>query len=329
MTDAVAPDQRQPDGAGAPMTGTGHMTGSAWALFAAMGVIWGTPYLFIKIAVDQLEPATVVLARTAVGALVLLPIALRSRVLGPALRAWPWVLVFALLEMAGPWLLLTHAEERISSGLAGLLLATVPIVGAVVTRLLGDTHALSSTRVIGLLTGVVGVGLLVGIDAVGGHIDALSMLEMLLVAVGYAVAPIILVRRLPGVPSLGVITVSLLMVAVLYLPWGIAVAPPPSDWRAATTLSVLVLAVVCTALAFVLFFALIARVGPVRATVITFVNPAVAVLLGLVVLGEPLTVGMLVGFPLVLLGSSLATRPTGARSATTDAQETAEAALPR
>jgi drug/metabolite transporter (DMT)-like permease len=287
-----------------------HMTGAAWALFAAMGVIWGMPYLFIKIAVDQLEPATVVLGRTSIAALLLLPLAVRAGALRPALAAWRWVLVFALLEMAGPWLLLTHAEERISSGLAGLLLATVPIVGAVVTRLLGDTHALSRVRVAGLVTGVAGVGLLVGIDAVGGHVDALSLIEMLLVAVGYAVAPIILVRRMSDVPSLGIITLSLTMVAALSLPWGVAVSPPPAEWAASTAWSVLALAVICTALAFVLFFALIARVGPVRATVITFVNPAVAVLLGLVVLDEPLTAGMLVGFPLVLLGSYLATRPS-------------------
>jgi len=283
------------------------MTRRAWTLFAAMAVIWGIPYLFIKIAVVELSPVTVAGWRTVVAAAILLPLAARQGALRPALRAWPYVVAFGLLEMALPWVLLGHAETRVPSGFAGLMLAAVPIVGTVVSWLLGDKHALSRVRLVGLGVGVVGVGALVGLDWAGGTIDPLSVLELLVVAVCYAVAPAMAVRKLAHVPSMGVVSVSLAVVALLYLP--VTVFSVHAGLPSAKVVgSVLVLALVCTALAFVLFFDLIAEAGPVRATVITFVNPAVAVALGIVVLSEPLTVGTLVGFPLVLLGSYWATR---------------------
>lgn len=293
------------DAAARPAT-TG-MTRRAWVLFLAMAVIWGIPYLFIKIAVVELSPAAVAGWRTLIGAAVLVPIAVRSDALRPALRAWPYVVTFGLIEIAVPWVLLGHAETRVPSGFAGLMLAAVPIVSTVTSWLLGDRHALTRVRVVGLAVGIAGVTALVGLDWVAGTIDPLSVLELLVVAVCYAVAPMIAARRLSHVPSMGVVSGALALVAVLYLPWSIASvhAGLPSGRVVA---SVLVLALVCTALAFVLFFELIAEAGPVRATVITFLNPAVAVTLGVLVLAEPLTWGTLVGFPLVLLGSYWATR---------------------
>ena len=286
---------------------TSAMSRRAWTLFAAMGVIWGIPYLFIKIAVAELSPVTIAGWRTLLAALILLPLAARSGALRPALRAWPFVVAFGLMEMAVPWVLLGHAETRVPSGFAGLMLAAVPIVGTIVAWILGDRHALTRVRLVGLGVGVVGVAALVGLDWAAGTIDPLSVVELLVVAVCYAVAPAMAARKLGHVPSMGVVSVSLAFVALLYLPVTVvsvhAGLPSPN-----VVASVLVLALVCTALAFVLFFELIAEAGPVRATVITFVNPAVAVALGLVVLGEPLTWGTLVGFPLVLLGSYWATR---------------------
>ncbi len=283
------------------------MTRTAWLLFAAMAVIWGIPYLFIKIAVEELSPATLAGLRTLIAAAILLPLAARAGALRPALRLWPWVAAFGILEMAIPWVMLGHAEQRISSGFAGLMLAAVPIVGTVVSWLRGDHHALARIRILGLATGVLGVVALVGLDSLSGHIDPVSVIELLLISTCYAVAPAIADRWLSDVPSTGVISVSLAIAAVIYLPWtvtGLGGGLPSGPVIA----SVLVLALVCTALAFVLFFRLIAVAGPVRATVITFVNPAVAILLGVIVLSEPLTVGTLVGFPLVLLGSYWATR---------------------
>ena len=291
----------------AATTATQGMTRRAWTLFAAMAVIWGIPYLFIKIAVAEISPVAVAGWRTLLGAAILLPLAARAGALRPALRAWRYVVAFGVIEMALPWVLLGHAETRVPSGFAGLMLAAVPIVGTVLSWLLGDHHALSRVRLVGLAVGVIGVAALVGLDWAAGTIDALSVAELLVVAVGYAVAPAIAARKLSHVPSMGVVSVSLAFVALLYLPASLSSIRSglPSGQ---VVLSVLVLALVCTALAFVLFFELIAEAGPVRATVITFVNPAVAVALGVMVLAEPLTWGTLVGFPLVLLGSYWATR---------------------
>jgi drug/metabolite transporter (DMT)-like permease len=286
---------------------TTAMSRRGWLLFAAMGVIWGIPYLFIKIAVVELSPTALAGLRTLIGALVLLPIAARTGALRSVLKAWPFVLAFAVIEIAVPWVLLGHAETRVASGFAGLMLAAVPIVSTVTSWLLGERHALTPVRLLGLATGVLGVVALVGLDWRSGGIDALSVVELLVVAVCYATAPLIVSRKLSHVPSMAVVAVALAMVAVGYLPATVVGLAPglPSDKVIA---AVLVLALVCTALAFVLFFELIAEAGPVRATVITFVNPAVAVGLGVLVLGEPLTAGILVGFPLVLLGSFWATR---------------------
>ncbi len=283
------------------------MSRRAWLLFAAMSVIWGIPYLFIKIAVVELSPVSIAGFRTLLGAAVLLPLAARAGAIRPALRAWPYVVAFGLMEMAIPWVLLGHAEQRVPSGFAGLMLAAVPIVGTLVSWLLGDRHALTPVRLLGLAVGIAGVAALVSLDLAGGGIDVLSVIELLVVAALYAIAPAMATRKLAHVPSMGVIACSLTVVAVLYLPATVLGLTPglPSGKVIG---SVLVLALICTALAFVLFFALIAEAGPVRATVITFVNPAVAVGLGIVVLNEPLTLGTIIGFPLVLLGSYWATR---------------------
>jgi drug/metabolite transporter (DMT)-like permease len=287
------------------------MTRQAWLLFAAMSVIWGVPYLLIKVAVEELSPAELAGLRTLLAAVVLVPVAAWQGALRPALARWPWVLAFALIEMAGPWLLLGQAETRVSSGFAGLMIATVPLMGVLIARLQGDRAAFAPTRLRGLGIGLLGVAFLVGLDSLTGHVEAVPVLELLLVAFGYALAPAIANRRLADVPSIGVIALSVAVVAVLYLPASVGAArgglPSPEVIAA-----VLVLGLVCTALAFVLFFALIARVGPVRATVITFINPAVAIGLGIVVLGEPLTWGMAIGFPMVVLGAFWATRPVRA-----------------
>jgi drug/metabolite transporter (DMT)-like permease len=224
---------------------------------------------------------------------------------------------FGLLEMAGPWLLLGHAEIRVTSGFAGLMLATVPLFGIVIARLRGDPLAFAPVRLRGLGVGIVGVGCLVGIDSLTGEIDLLSVAELLLVAIGYAVAPVIANTVLADVPSMGVIAVSVAVVAVLYLPWTV-VEYSGGAISLEVVAAVVILGLVCTALAFVLFFRLIALAGPVRATVITFINPAVAIGLGLLILGEPLTWGMVLGFPLVLLGAWWATQTPAppARSST-------------
>jgi drug/metabolite transporter (DMT)-like permease len=287
----------------------GSMTRRGTLLFAAMCVIWGVPYLLIKVAVEDLSPSMLVLARTSIAALILLPIALARRELRPLLPYWPPLLAFAAIEIALPWLLLAEAETEISSSLTGLLIATVPLVATVIALTTGDRERPPPQTAFGILLGMVGVAAIVGVNVEGGVVP---IAEVTLVAVCYAVGPAILQRWLVGLPALGVITASLAVTAGAYVP--IVALGSAGETPSATAVgAVLGLAVVCTALAFLLFFALIAEVGPVRATVITYVNPAVAALLGVAILDERFTVGMGVGFALVLAGSVLATQPGIAR----------------
>jgi drug/metabolite transporter (DMT)-like permease len=277
-----------------------------WLLFITLCVAWGVPYLFIRVAVRELPPPALVLLRTAPAALLLLPFALRSGEPRRVLRAWPWVLAYTIVELCIPWLLLAHAEERISSSLAGLLIATVPLIGAVLYRAFGVADHFDARRLAGLFIGFAGVAALVGLDIAGS--DVLGIAETIGVAFCYAIGPVIISRRLSHLPAIGVIAASLVVTAVAYAPVGIATMP--SSLSAQTIGSVAVLSLVSTVLAFLVFFALIREVGPARSTVITYVNPLVAVLLGVALLGEPFTLGIAVGMPLILLGSVLGTMPS-------------------
>jgi len=281
-----------------------------WALFAAMSLIWGIPYLLIKIAVGGVPVPVLVLARVAVGAALLLPVAVKRRQLGALRGHWPWLVAFATAEILAPWLLLSEAETRLPSSLSGLLIASVPIVVVVLARLTGGTERLSAVRWAGLLAGLCGVALLAGPRAASG--DAWSIAEVLMVAVCYATGPLIASRKLGDLPPLGMTAACLALASVIYAP-AAAVTWPASmpSWRVLAALAGL--AVICTAAAFPLFFRLIAEVGPARASVITYINPAVAVALGVLVLGEQFTAAMAGAFVLILGGSVLATRPAQKR----------------
>lgn len=268
-----------------------------------MCVIWGVPYLLIRVAVRDLSPADVVFARTAIGAALLLPIAARRGLIRQLRGYVGWLAIFTIVEMAIPWFLLTSAEQHVTSSLAGLLVAAVPLISLLLTWAIGSPEPVTRRRGAGLAVGIAGVAALVGLQV--GHIDLVAVLEIFAVTVGYAAGPLVLARRLAGVPSLAIVSVSLAVTAVGYAPF--ALTERPSHVSGEVIWSVLGLAVVCTAIAFLVFFALIAELGPTRSTVITYVNPAVAIALGVTVLGEHLTTGMIVGFPLVLLGSVLAT----------------------
>jgi len=269
-----------------------------------MCVIWGVPYLLIKVAVADVSPATLVFLRTATGALLLVPVAAARGQLAPLLPRWRVLLIYTVVEIGLPWLLLSDAETRLSSSLSGLLVAAVPLIGAVLATAAGLDH-LDRRRVLGLLVGLAGVAALLGFDVSGGDLRAVG--EIALVTVGYATGPLLITRPLAGLPSTGVVAASLGITALGYAPIGLTHLP--SSLPGANVLaSIAVLGVVCTAVAFLLFFALIAEVGPVRATVITYVNPAVAVLLGVALLGERFTAGTAAGFVLILAGCGLATR---------------------
>jgi drug/metabolite transporter (DMT)-like permease len=275
-------------------------------LFLTMSVIWGLPYLLIKVAVDEVSPTMLVFARCVVGAALLLPWTVAKGLLVPALRHWRALLLFTVLEMAGPWLLIAYAEESLSSSLTGLLVAGVPFVAALAGLLLGEEERLTPIRLLGMAIGVVGIGVLLGLDVEGAHV--LPILAIGLVLIGYATGPLVVTRALPDVSGVAASSIALLVTAVVYAPFAVpqlaeAAAAPATAW-----LALVALGVVCTALALALFFSLIREVGPQRALVITFVNPAVAVLLGVLLLDEPFTLGIALGLPLVLIGCVLATR---------------------
>jgi drug/metabolite transporter (DMT)-like permease len=288
------------------------VTRRGWLLFLTLSVFWGIPYLFIRIAVTELDPVVVAFGRTLLGALLLLPFALRARALRPLLTRWRWLLLYTGVEIVGPWVLLGHAETRLTSSTTGLLIAMVPIVAAIILTATGQDR-LGPGRITGLLVGFVGVALLVGLDVQVD--DLVAILQILGVIVGYAVGPILIIRKLADLPSIGVITSSLVLAAAVYAPFAVLLRPTRPVTASAVG-SVVVLAVVCTAAAFLVMFALIAEAGPARMTLITYVNPAVAVLLGAVVLAEPITLGLLIGFPLIILGSILGTWRSGPPEAT-------------
>src|SRR5512132_2716653 len=253
-----------------------------------MSVIWGMPYLFIKVADGGVSVPVLVFTRLAVAAALLLPLAIRRRQIAGLWRHWRWLVVLAIVEMIIPWALLSDAERHLSSSMTGLLVASVPIIGVVLARLTGGTEPLTAARWAGLLIGLA---------------------EVVLVAVCYATGPLIVNRKLSELPGLVVNAFCLSFAAIVYAP-AAALTWPAAVPSAQVLASLAALGVICTALAFLLFFKLIAEVGPARAIVITYVNPAVAVALGVAVLGEPLTLEIVAAFVLILAGSVLATRPS-------------------
>lgn len=276
-------------------------------LFAGLGIAWGIPYLFIKIAVAELEPAMVVLARSGLAAILLLPLAVYRHEVMLVLRRWRPMLAYTVVEIVLPWYFLSSAEQHLPSSTAGLLLAAVPLAGVAVAFFMGRPAHLTAVNWIGIAIGMLGVAALVGLD-VGGS-DLPSVLAMGVVVVGYALGPAILSRWMPDLPGVGVVAVSLAGAAVIYIPLVLFTNSWPTAWPSAqVTVSIVVLAVICSALAFLLMVALIGEIGPVKATTITYVNPAVAIIAGVLVLGERVTVFTVVGFVCVLSGSWLVTR---------------------
>jgi len=285
------------------------VTRRGFLLFAGLALAWGIPYLFIKIAVGELEPAMVVLARSGLAAILLLPLAFFRHEVMVVLRHWKPMLVYTIVEIVLPWYFLSSAEQNLPSSTAGLLLAAVPLAGVAVAFFMGRPAQLTGVNWLGIVIGMLGVAALVGLD-IGGS-DLPSVLEMSVVVVGYALGPAILSRWIPDLPGVGVVAVSLAATAVIYIPVVVLTQTWPTAWPSTeVVVSIVVLAVICSALAFLLMVGLIAEIGPVKATTITYVNPAVAILAGVLVLGERVTIWTILGFALVLSGSWLVTRRT-------------------
>ena len=281
------------------------MTPRGWILFAAISGVWGVPYLFIKLAVDDgLSPGFVAWSRVALAALILLPIAVRNG----ALRGLPlrWLAAFALFEITIPFPLIAFGEQRVSSSLAAILIATVPLVIAFLALRFDRGEQPTRTRFLGMLVGLGGVVALVGIDIGGRGSELLGAAAVLGAAFGYACGPLIAKRHLTAVDPLGPVAGALGIASILLLPFALLGAPTETPTDQAIV-SVVVLGLVCTALAFLIFFRLIAEVGPSRASIITYVNPVVALALGVAILDEHLTTGAVAGLLLILAGSWLST----------------------
>lgn len=286
------------------------MSRRGWFLFILVGFLWGVPYLFIKVAVDPengFSPAIVVCLRTAIGAAILIPFAIKQKQLIPAIRGIKYVSLYALLEMIGPWILIGTAEQKISSGLAGLLVASVPIWATIFASMRGDKSVWHHTRLIGIIVGFIGLIAVVGIESITGSADPLSIGMVLVAAIGYSYAVMMVQTALPDVSGIAINAVAMALTAIFYLPWTLIQWPEHHISMSAIN-AVIGLGVLSTGAAFVAFFALTAIIGVARGSLVTYLNTAFAVVLGVIILSEPLTFGIIIGLPLVLIGSYLASR---------------------
>jgi len=283
------------------------MSKKNWSLFTAVGILWGIPYLLLKVSVRELSVPVIVSSRTLIGALVLVPIAWHQRTLRPAFRKFHFVLLYAVLELFLPWVLITSAEQKIPSGLAGLLVATVPIWSSILASFNGDKTVWHSKRLGGMLIGFVGVLLVVGIESLRSNQNPLAIGMILLASLSYATAVATVTINIPEIDPIAINGLAMATTALFYLPFALLALPNHAP-SAKVIASQITLGLLPTALAFILFFELLRDVGPARASLVTYLNTAFAVVLGVLILGEPLTLGILIGLPLVLIGSYFAGR---------------------
>ena len=278
-----------------------------WFLFITVGLLWGMPYLLLKVSVEELSVPVIVCSRTFIGALVLVPIALRQKTLLPALKKYHYVLLYAVLELFIPWLLITSAEQKITSGLAGLLVATVPIWTTVIASVNGDKTVWHKKRLGGLLIGFIGVLLVVGIESIRSDQNPLAILMILVASLSYATAVATVTATIPEIDPIAINGLAMISAAIFFLPFALFALPDqmPTTHVIASQIT---LGLLPTAMAFILFFELMRDVGPARASLVTYLNTAFAVVLGVLILHEPLTLGIVVGLPLVLIGSYFAGR---------------------
>lgn len=272
-----------------------------------MGFLWGIPYLLIRVAVRDFSPAMVVFARVLIGAFILVPLAIRNKSFRAALRGYKYIFLYAAVEIMGPWWLITKAETKISSGLAGLLVATVPIWATIYASVTGDKSVWHHKRMIGLVVGFAGLVAVVGIESLSGKNALWAIFSVLVASIGYALAPNMIMRKLPHVSGLAINALAMTMAAIVYAPFAI-LQWPAGHVSTNSLLSVVGLGIFPTAMAFVVFFAVLKDVGPARASLVTYLNTAFAVVLGVLILSEKLTLGIVIGLPLVLVGSYLASR---------------------
>lgn len=279
------------------------MSRRAWLIFVAMGCIWGTPYLFISITDRELAPETMIFFRCIIAACALVPFARRRFRWNDIARHWFALACYSVVEIAAPWYLVAAGETRITSSLAGLIIATVPIFGLALGFAFGSERRVHWLRFFGLAIGFAGVMATIGIDLSSS--DGIGIAELVAAAFGYALGPAIFGRYLANIPPETTVATSFIVAGVLYTPAGLTHLPQHLSLEVA--LALVALALFCSVTGFLLFFRLVLAVGPARATVVTYVNPVVAVVAGVIFLREPFSSGLAIGTPLVVIGSILAT----------------------
>jgi drug/metabolite transporter (DMT)-like permease len=283
------------------------MTRKSWIQFAFVGFLWGIPYLLMKVAVADIPPPLIVAGRTFIGAAILIPIAIKKNTLKDAIKGIRYVAPYAVLEMVGPWILITNAEKEISSGLAGLLVATVPIFSTIFSSLRGDHSVWQPKRIFGLVVGFIGIIALVGIESITKSSNPKAIAMVILAAILYSYAVLMITSNLPGVDGIAINGVAMALTSIFYSPIAIAMWPK-NEVSVHAIAALIALGVFSTAIAFMLFFIVIKEIGPARGSLTTYVNTAFAVVLGILILHEPITLGIKVGLPMVVLGSYLASR---------------------
>lgn len=283
------------------------MTRRGWGLFALVGALWGVPYLFMKVAVEELSTPLIVFARVLIGALVLIPLAFYMKTLTPALKYWRYILLYAVLEMVIPWSLITSSQRDLSSGVVALLVATVPIWATFFAHYSGDTTAAHRTRIFGIAIGLLGIALIVGIESLNDVANIISLFSVLVAAFSYAWAVNMITSKAPDASGIAINGIAMAISTAIFAPFALTNLPkstPSSD----AILATIGLGVLCTAIAFWIFFKVLDEIGPARASLVVYPNTAIAVVLGIILLDEKLTLAIAIGLPLVLVGSYYASR---------------------
>ena len=283
------------------------MTRRGWGLFALVGALWGVPYLFMKVAVEELSTPLIVFARVLIGALVLIPLAFYKKTLTPALKYWRYILLYAVLEMVIPWSLITSSQRDLSSGVVALLVATVPIWATFFAHYSGDTTAAHRTRIFGIAIGLLGIALIVGIESLNDVANIIALLSVLVAAFSYAWAVNMITSKAPDASGVAINGIAMAISTAIFAPFALTNLPkstPSSD----AILATIGLGVLCTAIAFWIFFKVLDEIGPARASLVVYPNTAIAVVLGIILLDEKLTLAIAIGLPLVLVGSYYASR---------------------
>ena len=283
------------------------MSRKGWALFALVGVLWGVPYLFMKVAVDELATPVIVFARLFIGAVVLIPLALSQKAIRSALQFWPYIALYAILEMVIPWSLITNAQKDLSSGVVALLVATVPIWATLFAHHTGDSTAAHRTRIFGIAIGLVGIAFLVGFETLNDVGNIQALVQVLIASVSYAYAVNMITRKAPGVSGIAINGLAMLLSTVIFAPFALTHLPTETPSSNAV-LATIGLGVICTAFAFWVFFLVLDEIGAARASLVVYPNTAVAIILGIFFLDEKITLAIGIGLPLVLIGSYFASR---------------------